>query len=550
MLEAAEKPDSSERIIPARQLDAVSRLTPFGWSGGLVLITTLLAASFFLAGYFIIYWHNADMDFMVVYSALLLNDGRPAFFPHPAYFTILCVKLWFQFLQYLHLLDTPSLSRMPPASDVAAFDAAMTNVIRAARLVAWWTATGFVLIFAGLSRFLVRDWRVAMLGVFAFAFSGGLQFHMRMLRSELIAGCLFAFALMILIAVARRATSWRPLAIGFAAMLCVLGLENKIHAVLLIAALPLVIQPLGGASSASVSFWDKSNWGAWLATFVAALLAGVLLYTAFPLISLGLDRSVTAAMELRPLLFGTYGVYQTGLLVWIGVGMLIFAKVWRIHLTETLSAMFAAIAGASLGLMALLIEFNPSDVVVVINPLEEMITFADPSATSAVDGGNLLAAFGLFVSGVAGVLQRYTFVLFSSPRPTVFLTWLIFPGIVYAWRRGEKQAAVQAALLMLCAIGIDSLGLRRGLKAEYFILTDPLIIIAGMVLLDRLADLRFHRWAYPVGVALVVLHVGISQAEPVKQLTSHRNRERICEWNRFYLPLLPMPWCDLPAKRP
>src|SRR6202165_3224938 len=194
--------------------------------------------------------------------------------------------------------------------------------------------------------------------------------------------------------------------------------------------------------------------------------------------------------------------------MWIGVGMLAFPKIWRICLTETLTAMFAAIAGASLGILALLIEFNASNVVVLINPLEEMVTFADPSATSAVSSGDLLVAFGLFVSGVIGVLQRYTFVLFSSPRPTVFLTWLIFPGIVYSWRRGERQAAAQAALLMLCAIGIDSLGIRRGLKVEYFILTDPLIIIAGLVLLDRLTDLRFHKWSYPVGVALVSLAVG------------------------------------------
>jgi hypothetical protein len=550
MTQAVAMPESPQPMIRARQFDAISRLTPFGWSGGLVFITALSAASFFLAGYFIIYWRNADMDFMVVYSALLLNDGQPAFFPHPAYFTILCVKLWFQLLQYLHLLDTSSLSRMPSASNVPAFDAAMTNVIRAARLVAWLTATGFVLVFAGLARFLVRDWRVAMLGTFAFAFSGGLQFHMRILRSELIAGCFFAFALMILIAVARQATIWRPLAIAFAATLCVLSLENKIHAVLLIATLPLLIQLFGGASSASVGFWDKSSWGAWLATVAAALLAGVLLYAAIPLISLGLSRTATTAMALRPLLFGTFGVYQTGLLVWIGVGMLAFAKIWRIGLTEALTAMFAAIAGASLGVMALLIEFNASDVVVVINPLEEMITFADPSATSAVDSGNLLAAFGLLVSGVTGVLERYTFVLFTSPRPTVFLTWLIFPGIVYAWRRGERQAAAQAALLMLCAIGIDSIGIRRGLKVEYFILTDPLIIIAGLVLLNRLTELRFLGWAYPAGVALVALHVGISQAEPIKLLTSRRNPERICEWNQFYLPLLPMPWCDLPVKRP
>jgi hypothetical protein len=197
MTQAVAMPQSLQPMIRTRQFDAISvdavwmeRRTCFHHSA--------FGSVFLLAGYFIIYWRNADMDFMVVYSALLLNDGQPAFFPHPAYFTILCVKLWFQLLQYLHLLDTSSLSHMPSASNVPAFDAAMTNVIRAARLVAWLTATGFVLVFAGLARFLVRDWRVAMLGTFAFAFSGGLQFHMRILRSELIAECFFAFALMIL----------------------------------------------------------------------------------------------------------------------------------------------------------------------------------------------------------------------------------------------------------------------------------------------------------------------------------------------------------------
>ena len=148
------------------------------------------------------------------------------------------------------------------------------------------------------------------------------------------------------------------------------------------------------------------------------------------------------------------------------------------------------------------------------------------------------------------VLQRFTFVLFTSPRPTVFLTWLIIPGIVYAWRRGERQVSLQAALLMLSAIGIDALGVRRGLKAEYFILTDPLIIIAGMLLLDRLPDVRFRKWAYPVGAALIVLHVGISQAEPVKLALKRSGPENICDWNQYYLPLLPLPWCDLPPKRP
>lgn len=141
------------------------------------------------------------------------------------------------------------------------------------------------------------------------------------------------------------------------------------------------------------------------------------------------------------------------------------------------------------------------------------------------------------------MIRRYTFILQSSARPTVFLTWLILPGIVLAWRRGERQVALQAALLMLAAIGIDTLGVRRGLKVEYLVFTDPLIIIAGMILLDRLVDLRLARFAYPIGVTLLVLHVGISQAEPVKMALKRRGPEEVCTWNGYYMPRLALPWC-------
>ena len=151
----------------------------------------------------------------------------------------------------------------------------------------------------------------------------------------------------------------------------------------------------------------------------------------------------------------------------------------------------------------------------------------------------------LLLEGVGSVLARYTFVLHSSPRPTVFLTWLIIPGIVYAWRRGERLAAIQALTLLLAAIGIDALGVRRGLKSEYFIFTDPLIILPGAVLLDALSDLRLHKWAYPVGATLFVLHIAIGQADSIKYTFMRRGPEQICEWDRHYMPLLPLPWCPL-----
>ncbi len=516
----------------------------------MAVILGCLAASFFLAGYFVIYWRNADMDFMIVYNALALNDGKSqVFFDHPSYFTILSVKLWFQFMHALGLLDAWKLSSIPSALNLPAFDAAMTSAIRAGRVVAWLTTSVFVLVFAALARHLVRDWRVALFSTFAFAFSGGIAVHMRILRSELIAASLFTFAFMILIIVGRRATAWRPLAIAAAAALCVLGMENKIQAILLIAALPLMILPFGTKAGASTEFWNSSA-RAWMIALIVAIIAAVMSYFAYPLVLAGLDPAVIAVAELHPIIGGTFGIYQLALLVWIGLGMIAYAAVWRISLTETVAGMFAVIAGASLGLLALYLQYNAQNIVAVINPIEKMLVFADAPATTAVDGGKAFAAISLLFDGVVSVLKRYSFVLFSSPRPTVFLTWLIVPGIVYAWLKGERQTALQASILLLSAIGIDALGVRRGLKAEYFIFTDPLIIIAGTVLLDRLSHLRFGKWAYPVGAALVVAHIAVSQAEPIKHVMKRSGPEYICDWNQVYQPELPMPWCDVPPKHP
>jgi hypothetical protein len=178
-----------------------------------------------------------------------------------------------------------------------------------------------------------------------------------------------------------------------------------------------------------------------------------------------------------------------------------------------------------------------------LNPLERMSGFADLSPLSGAGGGGLVGMLGLLVLDGARVLLRYTFVLSSSPRPAVFLIWFIVPGIVYAWRRGERQAALQAALLMLAVFAIDTVGMRRGLKDEYFIFTDPFIIIAGAVLLDGMNWLRFHRLAFPVGIVLIVLHVAVGQAEPVKHAFARKGSEGICEWRMQYLPLLQLPWC-------
>jgi hypothetical protein len=529
--------------------DAFDRLNFLGWRWGLTAVAAGLATSFFMFGYALIYWRNADMDFMVIYNALALNDGKPQlFFDHTAYITILSVKHWFWLLQRLGLLDAWSLSAIPPATDVAGFDAAMTSAVRAGRLLAWLTATACVLVFAVLIRRVLRDWRIAMMATFAFAFSGSIAVHLRILRSELMAACPVIFALLILIAAGRRGTLARPLAMAAAAALCVLGLENKVQAILLIGALPILILPFGTPTGASVAFWRRSQLRG-LATFIAAIAAIAAASAAWPIIGTGLDRALLEAAQFRPLLLGRFGIYQAALSILIGGCMVAYAKIWRVSAAETLASMFAMAAGALVMLLALDLAYNASNVIAVINPLEKMLTFADADTTDAASGSGLLGPLLLLLEGIASVLARYSFVLHSSPRPTVFLVWLIIPGIVYAWRRGERQAAVQALMLLLAAIGIDALGVRRGLKSEYFIFTDPLIILAGAVLLDSLRDLGDRKWVYPVAAVLFVLHMVVGQADAVKHAFMRRGPESICEWNQSYLPLLPLPWCPLPAVR-
>src|SRR6202163_1327585 len=530
--------------------DAFDRLTFLGWRWGLAAIVAGLAASFFLFGYELIYWRNADMDFMVIYNALALNAGKPQlFFDHTAYLTILSLKVWYQLLHGLGLLDAYSLSSFPPASDPAAFDAAMTSAVRAGRLLAFFIATGCVLIFAALARLMQRDWRVALIATLAFAFSGGVAVHSRILRSELVAACPVIFALMLLIVAGRRAGIARPLAMAAAAALCVLGLENKVQAILLIGALPLVILPFGAATSASVAFWNDPRSG-WLATGIAAIAAITAACAAWPPIGTAFDRALLDTAHFHPLLLGRFGIYQAALLVLIGGCMTAYAVIWRVSATETLASIFAMAAGASIALLALDLEYNTSNLIAVFNPLEKMLTFADATTTDAANGASLLGILLLLRDGAGSVLARYSFLLHSSPRPTVFLTWLIVPGIILAWRRGERHAAIQALALLLAAIGIDALGVRRGLKSEYFIFTDPPIILAGAILLDSMSDLRFHKWTYPLATVLFALHIAVGQAEPIKYAFMRRGPESIWEWNRYFLPLLPLPWCKFPPVQP
>jgi uncharacterized membrane protein len=166
---------------------------------------------------------------------------------------------------------------------------------------------------------------------------------------------------------------------------------------------------------------------------------------------------------------------------------------------------------------------------VVFHPIEQMFQFAQGS-DPRLAGGSLLSAQHIeyALQAIYGVFARRTFVLESSPRPTIFLEWFVIAATVIAIRRRDWRLVLQVAALMLTDWGIDTLGMARGLKQEYFILTDPLAIIAAALLVAKLTDLQRHRWTYAVGATLIAAHVVVSQAEPVKHIFRTDGPEVLC----------------------
>jgi hypothetical protein len=486
------------------------------WTGSVLIVLAALVVSFFLFGFFWPYWRIFDMDLFMVYEALLANSHLPQeYFDHPGHLTILALGSWFQLLHDLGLLKVHALAALPPPAESAS---AWTEAVRAGRVLSLMIATLFAGTFALLLRRLVSDWRVAALGVFALVFSGGFIDQSRVIRTELIAAACITIALLVLlIAAGSTRTAWRPALIGLSACLATLGMCNKVQVIFLICAFPLIVLPFGERADAPGTFWRASRYARPLAV-VISLCAWLAAYAASPLVWLGLTAADTSIAPWRPFAFGLYGSYQPLITAWFILGMIGFAWAWRCPLLETLAAMAAVVAGIAVGLLSLFLHYHPQNVLVVLNPLEQLFFFAtwtDPglAQSAAPVSGRLILSL---LEGFGGVLARGTFFLHSSARPTIFLGWLVIAGLIIALRQGERKLALQAAMLMAAAIGFDTISTLRGLKTGYFILTDPLVVIAAALLLARLTTLRTHRWAFRIGVLLIAAHIVISHTEPVK----------------------------------
>lgn len=543
----------ARRFAP-RSTSPFDRLVLFSWRNELLLICGGMMLSFLLAGFWFPYWRVADMDFFVVYNAFLLNTPLPQeFFDHPGYLSILLLSYWLRALHALGLVQVHAFSAVPALSNAAGFADAWTQATRAGRVLSLIYAMGYVLAFSYLLRALVRDWRIAALGGFMLAFSGGMAMQMRILRTELLSAGLFIIALlMLMVAATRGPRAWRPPVVGLASLLMTLALLNKVQVLFLIGALPVLLifvgPDLDGAKSAPPrGFWNAPSraWTAFGASVVIALLAA---YAAKDIVLAGLTTATAPGLYFTARLQAAQ-IYWALLAAWLGLGMVAYAVMWRVPPLEALTAAFAAVAGCMIGVLALDARYNGAVVVAVFHPLENMAAFAGWANPQLVSGSPLDAAHLKFLAqAAAGVLARVTFVLHPSTRPAIFVQWFVIAATAIAIRERKWRLVLPVAALILSAAAIDTLGMGRGLKQEYFNFTDPLVIIAAALLIANLAPLRNHRWTYAAGVALIAVHAVMSQIEPVKRLLRNDRPEVICDFYAYAARVEKFPTCPKPAQ--
>jgi len=203
--------------------------------------------------------------------------------------------------------------------------------------------------------------------------------------------------------------------------------------------------------------------------------------------------------------------------------------------------------GVSLGLLSLHIRFDEQNLIAVANPIEHMFALAswgtpDLAQAKQLLDGSFLRRLG---EGLMTALAAHTFVLHPSDRPTLILEWLSIAGGVWAWRQGDRKLPFQIAVLLLVVWALDAVFTLRQLKHEYFVYTDPLLIIAALLTAVRFSwvlDLPRVRSIAPYVVAIYVI---AAHQSPVKILIGREGPETSCNWHQAYLKRVErFPFCN------
>ncbi|KAA0675846.1 glycosyltransferase family 39 protein [Roseomonas genomospecies 6] len=529
---------------PAMLHPSAGAMDRWPWWGLCAALAAVMVASALVIGFRTPYWSHADQDLVLAYHGLLFGEGLPQeYFDHPGYTYFLVIEVWYRLLHALGLMPVVTLSGLPPAADTAAYDAAWQNLVEAGRALSILVTTGFALVYATLVRALVGDRRVAFLAAVVVAFGIGLSTQARQMRTDLLSASFVVTALLLVLVAIRTAPGWRPLLLlGLAGLLAGLAVVTKIQAIFLALGIPVIALAFGRRFAGEGGHH-------WIAAAILALAAGAAALPAVALIQQGIATAGQSLYPYRPVGGGLSGGGYQGIIVgWVFLGMAVYAAVWRVRVSYAVAAMAAVALGLSLGVLALTIRPHEQNVIAVANLIEHMFVFTTWKHQAALEGQEQVLSDGLamlLAKGLWRTLAIRTIVLHPDNIPqTVVVEWFIIGGCVVLWRRGERAAAAQAALLLLVAWGLETLFSLRGFQRAYAAYTDPLMGLAAAWVLLRLPGLleraRTRRWILGT-VALVVV---VAQVWPAIEAIRLPNPAGQCGWIPTYMKRVePFPFC-------
>jgi hypothetical protein len=502
----------------------------------LAAIVLGIIVSVIACGYFMPYWRKVDQDVVLAYQGFLFNDGAPQnYFDHTGYLFYLAIGAWYALLHAIGLMPIAAASALPPTSDLEAFNAAWTTGVRAGRVFSMLLVCGFVLAFYTLVRRLYADRRIGVIAALALAVSGSAMLHARMLRTELMSALFTTLALLCALIAAQEPRRGRQgLMLAGAGLCAMLALETKIQALIVLLAFPPIVVAFGSPPDA------KSHGGGYGRAVALALAAALLI----PFAANVLWRAWEAPGVLYPQLgMLPRGFYQIVLMAWPVAWSFVFAWAWGRRMTDAALAVVALAAGAALGVMVLLLRYEPANLAAITHPVEHMFAFttvSHPELTGSTVSAGVLGQIGPALLEGFG---SHFFVLNPTARPTLLVEWFALAMALPAWKRGRHLAALRVLVLVGAAWGIDSVFALRGLKDAYLAYTDPLLILAGALMLKENPGLFASRKARAWGGALLGLSLLWSHVEPIKMTLSKRDPAIACDWLPTYLPAVQFPFC-------
>jgi hypothetical protein len=425
---------------------------------------------------------SADPDIVHIYQVLLISDGQAQrMFDHTGYTYFLMLTGWFKFLHFFGWVPVIKISELP---DPAKFEPAYQALIYGGRVFSIILATLCVVIFYFIAKKLTHFKYVSAGAAVIFALLPGLSVHAFQMRTELPAIFFMLLALLTLLT-ASQSHRWHEfyfltLAVCFA----FLATMSKLQIIPLMLALPVIMLVLrSGLDNVKEPAYLTYTWPRVLVVSLFALVISI-------------SPLVMAWSQIYPALperhdVGNHG-YQLLIMGYIASIILIYCKFDRRTLPEIILAFCAVSSGFAIAFYVNFLHHQIANTANLVNFVEHMTVYA--TANTGVSFGRIESSllFGELLEKVLSNIGRVfnnNFLRFSPTTSTLTpMVWMVALGIALSAYFKNWRTALIALALMLTGFGMEIFSGIRSFADHYRIFTEPMILLAALVLFDKLLN--------------------------------------------------------------